>query len=200
MQQLTNRNRILVFFIGFFFGCVVLSFIHSNKRAASEERQAKRIEGLPGVVQFYANIGAPLDGPFVLEENEPEPADANGLQRRVLWIGSKDRLEIVRIEEWIEGSIGEGAILREWQASRPDALWLWLKPGEDETAIVQWINSNDMLVERRDRETNAYLVSFAAGDVDTVDRHLQLLAEKEGVERVSPVVISGTLTEVDSTE
>ncbi len=188
MNQLSNRQRIIVFFVGFFLGCAVLSVLHQQRRAAREADGERNVSGVPGVVRFYADLGVPLEGPFVLEEGEPQRVVGGGF-RRVVLIGSRDHSERYRVEELFTGTLGSTALLESWRVSDPDHVWARLAEGADRTSLVADAAEKGYIFLRFDREANAYYVRLPIAGVDAVGRAEEFLVGLDGVETVDPVVL-----------
>lgn len=188
MNQLSNKQRIIVFFIGFFLGCAVLSVLHEQRRAAREVDQEVLASGVPGVIRFYADMGVPLEGPFVLEAGEPRRLDGGNFVRVVI-IGSRDQTERFRIEEIFSGQLGTSAQLLHWRVSDPDHVWARLGPNADRTSLVADAADKGYVFLRFDRDKQAYFVGLPDGGTNAVEQAIEELERLEGIDVVEAMVL-----------
>lgn len=187
MNQLSNRQRLTVYFIGFFLGCVVLSFWHEQRRSAKEEK-GDSDSAVPGIISYYADMGIPLEGPFVLATGRSRNLD-DGTFLRVVIIGSRDQNERFRVEEIYSGELGSTARLLHWRASDPDHVWVRLKDGADRTSVVGAASESGYNFIRYDRGQQAFLVRITGDDPEAVSRGIDTLLKLDGVGDVTAMIL-----------
>lgn len=189
---MTLKNRSIVFGVGFFIGCCIVSYVMLKKQRVREEyREPETIAEMealvvPQIFQAYAERRVPMESRFI-RSDQIDAVDKNTYRRALILQGEREG-QLLRIVETVQRGHGEFAdTVQAWRIMAADRVRIELSDGQHAPVLAQQMKADGYHFLKRGRNAQEFVVSLPHGRLESLPEAIAyFLAIPEWVAHAGP--------------